>query len=135
MRCRRVTRSLVLGVSVGVGMVLSGCAEDADDFAAMEPDTCTFTYRNSIVDGGTEIDVWYIFLFRSGSDEIGDDLLGSSVLPYGDGFELTDVPLGSYDTIVVDEDSFYYLEAEVECDGEDWTWVITAEDADGQLEE
>ena len=140
---------------------LAGCAEDADDFSTSSGDDgmpiegndssepiegnddssgpppteeCTFTYRNSIKDNGYEVDVWLIYLFPAGSSEIGDDLLGSNVLPYGFELEVSGVPEGRYDTMVVDEDAYYYIESGVECDGSDWTWTITVGDVDGQLD-
>lgn len=141
-----------------VGMALTGCAEDADDYVessagdgaqsagnddmnddSSEPppeadEECTFSYQNAIKDGGAEIEVWLIFLFPAGSDDIGDDLLGSDILPYGYQLDVSGIPLGTYDTMVVDQDAFYYAEFGVECDGADWTWRVTAGDADGQLD-
>ena len=140
-----------------VSATLAGCAEDADDFSSstagdgmpMEgndepsnddssepapPEECTFKYQNAIKDNGYEVDVWLIYLFPSGSSEIGEDLLGSSVLPYGYELAVSGVPEGTYDTMVVDEDAFYYIERRVECDGSDWTWTITVGDVAGQLD-
>lgn len=87
-----------------------------------------------INDTGYEVDIWLIYLFPSGASDIGDDLLGSEILPYGYTLEVSGVPEGRYDTMVVDEDAFYYIEDGVVCDGSDWTWTITVSDVDGRLD-
>lgn len=142
--------SLVLSCALAAA---SGCANEADDEevdsfgdpagpgdGSSEPpppdegDECSITYQNAIYDGG-EVTIYYIYLFPTGADELGPDLLGTSgVLLYGYQLEVTDIPPGTYDTIVVDEDDYFYVATEIDCDGNDWTWRITAEDVAGQLE-
>lgn len=132
------------------GVAPTGCAEDSGEFTSAGADDsalsggppsepppvveCTFTYQNAINDNGNEVEIWLVYLFPAGSDEIGDDLLGSEVLPYGYELSVAHVPEGRYDTMVVDEDAYYYIETGVECDGSDWTWLITVADVDGQLD-
>ena len=116
-------------------------ADNGSDTNQAEDDTtgpvpegdCTFSYVNMIYDG-EEIDVWYVFLYPSGSEDIGDDLLGTDILPYGYELTVEGVSPGVYDTILVDEDDYFYLETNVVCSGGEWTLVVTAGDADGQLE-
>jgi hypothetical protein len=134
-----------------VAVAMPGCAadpepDDGDDAAfgsddgggeqdASEPpagEECTFTYENAIYDGGP-IDVYLLYLSPASSDELGNDFLGSNILPYGYQVELSEVPAGTYDTMVVDEDGYYYIER-VTCDGSDWYWRITTEDVDGMLD-
>jgi hypothetical protein len=101
---------------------------------SQEQDGCSITYQNAIYDGG-EVTIFYIFLFPTGADDPGPDLLGTTgVLPYGYQLEVVDIPFGTYDTIVVDEDDYFYVATEIDCDGNEWTWEITAADAAGQLE-
>jgi hypothetical protein len=135
----------LLALSVGAASGCAGDPDDADMFGGgggggddtSEPpaeETCTFTYQNAIVDGGLEITIFYIYLFPSGADDLGSDLLGSRVLPYGYELDVTDVPQGTYDTVVVDEDDYFYVASGVECDGSDWSWLITVGDVAGQLD-
>jgi hypothetical protein len=106
---------------------------DGDDSSEPLPEeTCNLTYHNSIYDNGP-VDIHYLYLWPDGSTDLGPDFLGDSILTYGERFTLADVPLGIYNTSVVDEDRYFYVHV-VECDGSDWTWTITVEDVAGQLE-
>lgn len=108
--------------------------EEEEEEEEEQAGSCSITYQNAIYDGG-EVTVYYIYLFPSGADDPGPDLLGSSgVLLYGYQLEVTDIPAGTYDSIVVDEDDYFYLSTGIDCDDNAWTWRITASDAAGQLD-
>lgn len=101
---------------------ISGCFEEIED----EPpdDECDFSYENAIFDG-EGVDVFYLYLSSSTASEWGPDLLDANILPYGATVVVEDVPRGSWDTRVVDEDGYPYSVYGIDCDGEDLHWRIT----------
>ena len=55
-------------------------------------DTATLTIVNS-----SGVEIWYVYLSPSFSDQWGDDQLGDDVIADGERFTLTDIPFGTYD--------------------------------------
>lgn len=71
-------------------------------------------------------DIWYIYISPVTSDSWGDDWLGSEILYDGE-YIVFDVPAGTYDIMLVDEDDDEYIQYGVDV-YDYYTWSVTLDD-------
>ncbi|HQE93190.1 MAG TPA: hypothetical protein PLH19_05375 [Anaerolineae bacterium] len=71
-------------------------------------------------------DIWYVYISPTDSEDWGDDWLGGDVIPAGESYVLTDIPAGTYDLQVEDENG-NAIETmwETEVTGDN-TWTVEA---------
>ncbi|MDY7080119.1 MAG: hypothetical protein SXV54_24830 [Chloroflexota bacterium] len=91
-------------------------------------DTASLTIVNS-----SGVDIWYVYLSPSFSDEWGDDQLGDTVIAAGERFTLTSIPFNFYD---VRAESADHVEIETRfnqpIDGP-MTWEVWGSDGSGWI--
>lgn len=101
---------------------------DADADTGVLP--CEFQFYNFIAYGEYLPDLYRLHVSPSSAASWGADLLGDDVIVYGAGVKVSDIPGGSYDVRLVDEDGDTYSLYGVQCDETTLRWDVAASDLD-----
>ncbi len=73
----------------------------------------------------SSVDIYYVYISPSDSDEWGEDWLGDDIVPAGERYTITGIPFGTYDLRADDADGNELVtEMGVEIDGE-MTWTLS----------
>ncbi len=145
----RAASTLCLSIALGV---TSGCfsPEPTDDEGEMANDgregpvdgaaddpassddalPCEFQFYNFIAFGEYLPDIYRLHVSPSEVSTWGPDLLGDDVIVFAAGVKVSDIPAGSYDVRVVDQDGDTYSLYGVQCDETTLRWDVEATDLD-----
>lgn len=102
-----------------LAMSLGGCGEDDNPISS---GTVTLTIKNGL----SSFTIYYVYVSPSQSSGWGNDLLGSHTLFPGEGIIL-ELPKGTYDIKVVDEDDDRYFRWGLRLN-RNYTWTVRLSD-------